>query len=467
MIDDWLESNEKHQVHLVKNALVLHKYSRSTEKLNWGLHVLFAKNQIDNLREEVDKGMREKLEQGWLPGKPHIGYKTVGDSGHKIHVQDPDMAPLILLMFQLYASGNYSLKSLVETMSEKGLRTHYGRPVVKSQLHRMLGNHFYIGKIPWKGKLYGGKHEPIVSVELFEKVQKLLTRKTPSKYSKHNPLFKGLVNCAECTGTVTWEVQKGYWYGHCNHYRQCSQKAYIRSEEIEKQLLEQFKYLVSPSPSVIAWVKKSLRSKHQAEMEMQESLKKQLEDRSKQLTRRDDILYEDRLDGRISAFQYDQKHREINKVQEVLSKKLETIDNDFLTILERGINILDLSQNATKIYQSKGDQEKRSLLRDLFSNLHLKDKFLEVECTPLVSAIAKKVKIEKELIKNFERPKNSKLTDGELLNGTLSPLWLGRRDSNPRMPVPKTGALPLGHSPSLFYSPRLYINSLPRSNIWL
>jgi len=112
--------------------------------------------------------MREKLEQGWLPGKPHTGYKTVGDSGHKIHVQDATMAPLIEVMFKLYDSGEYSLSRLVKTMDEKGLRTHFNRPIIKSQMHRMLSNQFYIGKIPWKGRLYSGKHEPIISLELLK-----------------------------------------------------------------------------------------------------------------------------------------------------------------------------------------------------------------------------------------------------------------------------------------------------------
>lgn len=157
-------------------------------------------------------------------------------------------------------------------------------------MHRMLSNQFYIGKIPWKGRLYSGKHEPIISLELFESVQRRLIRKTTPKYSKHNPLFKGLMHCSECTGTITWETQKDHWCGHCNHYRPCKQKSYVRSEDIEAQLLEQFKDLVSPSPDIIAWVKEELRTKHQDDMEKQESLRKQLEDRSKQLTRRDEIF---------------------------------------------------------------------------------------------------------------------------------------------------------------------------------
>ena len=433
MIDDWLEADERHEVHLVKDSLVMHKYSRSQEKLNWGLRVLFAKNTIDNLREEVEKGVREKLEQGWLPGKPLIGYKTVGDSGHKIHVPDPQMGSLMREAFELYDSGGYSLSLLVSTLREKGLRTHFGRPLVKSQLHRLLSDPFYIGKMTWKGRIYDGKHEPLISAELFERVQQRMKRKKTPKYAKHNPLFKGLMHCARCQGTVAWETQREHWYGHCNHFRPCDQRSYVRQEEIETQLLGEFTELVSPSPDVIVWVKETLRTKYEADMEARTTLKKQLKDRHQQLGRRMEIMYEDRLDGRLSVHQYDKMCSEASNEQKLITKKLDDFEDDYLSILERGINILDLSQKATAIYQSKGDDDRRALLRDLFSNISLNGKLIEVEHTPLVAAIAKKVKKEKELRNTFEQGGNSKLTEEEFVIGTISPLWLEIRDSNPRL----------------------------------
>ncbi len=60
LIDNWLEKDEERQVHLVKDSLILHKNSRSQEKLNWGIRIIFAKNYIDNLSEEVKKGQKEK-----------------------------------------------------------------------------------------------------------------------------------------------------------------------------------------------------------------------------------------------------------------------------------------------------------------------------------------------------------------------------------------------------------------------
>jgi hypothetical protein len=68
----------------------------------------------------------EKIRQGWLPTKPPLGYKTVGDKGHKIHIVDEEKTPLIRKMFELYATGNYSLKKLVQVMYKEGLRTRNG-----------------------------------------------------------------------------------------------------------------------------------------------------------------------------------------------------------------------------------------------------------------------------------------------------------------------------------------------------
>ena len=62
------------EIHLVKENEIISKDSRSHAKLVHGVKVLLAKNYIDNLSEEVKKGMTEKAEQGMFPGKAPIGY---------------------------------------------------------------------------------------------------------------------------------------------------------------------------------------------------------------------------------------------------------------------------------------------------------------------------------------------------------------------------------------------------------
>ncbi|PIS22445.1 recombinase family protein, partial [candidate division WWE3 bacterium CG08_land_8_20_14_0_20_41_10] len=191
LINDWLNEDEARQVHLVKDSLVLHKNSRSQEKLNWNIRIVFAQNYIDNLSEEVKKGQIEKIRQGWLPTKPPLGYKTTGEKGHKIHIIDEEKAPLVREMFELYATGNYSIKKLVRVIYEEGLRTRRGNKLCKSRLGELLSDPFYYGGIRWNNEIYQGKQEPLISKELFDRVQDILRRKTTPKYKKHFPLFRG------------------------------------------------------------------------------------------------------------------------------------------------------------------------------------------------------------------------------------------------------------------------------------
>ena len=99
IIDDWIKAEEGREVHFAKENFVVSKESRAHENLVWNMKVSIARFYTDNLSEEVKKGQMEKLAQGWLPTKPPLGYKTVGDKGHKIHIVDADIAPFIRRIF--------------------------------------------------------------------------------------------------------------------------------------------------------------------------------------------------------------------------------------------------------------------------------------------------------------------------------------------------------------------------------
>src|SRR3989339_1467892 len=173
-VDGWLRQDGERKVHLVKDSLIMHKDSRSQEKLNWGIRILFAKNYIDNLSEEVKKGQKEKIAQGWLPTKPPLGYKTVGEKGHKIHVIDETKAPLVKKMFELYATGEHSILSLTDWVYKEGLRTDLGNKIAKSRIHEYLRYPFYIGINCWKDVEYPGNQEPLIEEPLFKAVQAML-----------------------------------------------------------------------------------------------------------------------------------------------------------------------------------------------------------------------------------------------------------------------------------------------------
>jgi hypothetical protein len=95
--------------------------------------------------------------------------------------------PLVARVFELYATGDYSLSALRTKAREIGLTHRLGnRPMTKSEIHRMLQNPIYTGDFRWLGKIHHGSHTPLISHDTFERVQAAWTarpRRWPSPVS--------------------------------------------------------------------------------------------------------------------------------------------------------------------------------------------------------------------------------------------------------------------------------------------
>ena len=126
-IRDWITVDDLDlTVHFVKENAVVSKASRSSEKFMHGIKVLMAKNYVDNLSEEVKKGLREKAEQGHWPTVARSATSTtaprIGSKWTRCE------APLIATLFELYATGQYSLKALDHQGARDGTHPPTLRP---------------------------------------------------------------------------------------------------------------------------------------------------------------------------------------------------------------------------------------------------------------------------------------------------------------------------------------------------
>src|SRR5579872_3751258 len=115
------------EIHLPKEGQIIGKNSKSQAKLVHGIQLVIARNYIENLREEVKKGLREKAAQGFYPGRAPFGYRS-NPQTRNIE-PDPDEAPVIRRIYQLYASGQHSLTAL-----RKIIKAETGRLWPKSDL---------------------------------------------------------------------------------------------------------------------------------------------------------------------------------------------------------------------------------------------------------------------------------------------------------------------------------------------
>lgn len=393
-IDEWLEKDEERQVHLVKDSLVLHKNSRSQEKLNWGIRILFAKNYIDNLSEEVKKGQKEKLAQGWLPMRAPLGYMTIGEKGHKTFIIDPNKAPLVKRMFELYSKGDYSTRRLADTMYKLGLRNNNGGTVYKSRIHELLTDPFYIGKIRWNNQIYEGRQEALIEQETFDKIQQILKGKTTPKYSKHSYLFQSLVKCAECDGLITWEIHKGHVYGHCNHYRDCSQQTWVTDKEVEEQIVEAFDHLQIKNSRLTDWIRRAIKDSHKNESEFHASSINELNQRLTTIEKRFEKIYDDKIDENITEEFYQKKFQQYTQEKEQIEETLKKHSQSHTSYYELATNIFDLSQRAKEIYtKAKDIEQKRQLIKLVFYKITLNEGIVSYEYSQAFKLLSEAVKL--------------------------------------------------------------------------
>jgi site-specific DNA recombinase len=383
-VQEWITGGDERQVHFIKENFILSKNTRAHENLVWDMKVAIARFYTNNLSEEVRKGLNEKFEQGLYPGSTPIGYNQIGEKGARVFVQDPKIAPFITQMFELYASGNYSILSLASKLYKEGFRTKKGKKIVKTGIHRLLSNRFYYGENEWMGKIKKGQHEPLITKELYDLVQQKLKRGTSApQYKKHLSTFKGKVICKECGGMINWSLQKGRWYGECNHYRPCKQKGTLRQDRLEEQLFPLLEKAVPKNERVIELLELALKESHKDEITFNSRRREDLNLIVRKADERMEKAYRDKLDG-VMPLDLCQKMIEGAKIEkdEALSA-LESLSNSRQAYYEAGISIHELASKAKEIYQSEkaSVEDRRMLMSYAFTNFSIEAGKITAEYT--------------------------------------------------------------------------------------
>lgn len=398
-IDDWLEKDEKRCLHAVKENLLLHKNAKSEVKFMWNIHLSVAKKYADNLREEAMKGWAEKLAQGWLPSVPPPGYMTVTENGKRIHVPNPDTKGLIQRAFKKYLEPSQSVQSITKEMALMGVRTRQGRPYNKSKVEKMLSNPFYIGVNRFNGQEYPGAQQPIISKKLFEAVQLKKHGKRPRELKKHNPIFKGLIQCEHCNKLITWQLQKGRYYGVCKRTTEaCKAGRMLREDQLEEMVIELLDKLVCPSQEIIQWVAKALQAEQKGLIEDKEKLIASVQAQLERINRMDDSLYDDKLAGDISQVKYAEKHTQFAEERKELNERLEKLDQSDALQMEHALVLLELSQKAAELYRKKPSEQKRIIISKLFKELTVKEGVINVEYTKFTEVVAEKVLLTRKIM---------------------------------------------------------------------
>ena len=403
-IRDWVTIADLDvEIHLVKEGVVLSEESRSSEKFMHGIRVLMAKNYIDNLSEEVRKGMREKAEQGHWPTVAHVGYLNNPET-RRIEV-DPVRAPLVTKLFEWYARGDVSLKEVARRAAEIGLNhPRAQRRLVKSEIHRMLRNPIYAGDFLWKGRRYHGRHTPLISQALFETVQEVFTSANRPRYTKRRHAFAGLVTCGRCGCGMTAELKKGrYVYYHCTGGRGRCGNTYVREEELSRLFADVVRRVQVP-PHVADSIAEVLRESQADKARFHLTALMHLQQRYADAQAKLDRAYDDRIAGRITEALWLRKSSEWEAELASGRREMARHEQASHNYAATGSAIVELARKAHSLFVEQTPADQARLLRTLVSNSTFDRGSLSVT-----------------YVKPFDL----------LAEGNETENWLGDRDSNP------------------------------------
>jgi len=173
----------------------------------------------------------------------------------------------------------------------------------------------------------------------------------------------GLIRCGHCGCSLVGEVKKGrYVYYHCTGYRGKCGEPYTREETLEQQLAAGLRGLVLP-PAVLQWLQSELLESDQAERVARTQALRRQQMELERMQARMNVLYEDRLEGRIDAAMYDQKAAEVRERQEQIRRTVREGEGAELGPVCEAVDLMALTDKAAELFLIQPRRDQRKLLK--------------------------------------------------------------------------------------------------------
>ena len=351
-----------------------------------GIMSSIAEFYSQNLAQEVIKGSTEKAKRGGTVGKAPTGYRNVRrmDAGREVRTVeiDPERGPLMKWAFEQFATGEWTTRSLLETVSDRGLTSTGGprtspKPLSVSNFTRLLRNRYYIGFVRYKGVEYRGTHESLVPLETFLRVQAVLDahRASAEKHSRYPHYLKGTIYCAGCgsrLGVMNARNRHGtvYPYFFClgrQRSRQCTQPV-VTIDVVEaaiERLYSRVALTDSERTDLEAHVRREIKAV-QAEVAVQHREQRR---RAGKLRDERDKLLQAYYAGAVGLEQLKAEQARITAGLDEAERVLAVAQTEDAELAERITIILDWAQRCGDVYRFASDDVRRLMNQAFFERI--------------------------------------------------------------------------------------------------
>ena len=358
--------------------------------------ILAAFNEYRSAEDGADirYKMREKAKRGGTLGRAPIGYINVRErfEGREVRtvVIDDSRGPLVRQAFELYATGEYTLDRLQQTMADQGLSTRPTakwpeQPVSLNTLHVMLHDPYYIGVVEYDGETYPGRHEPLIPLPLWERVQEVLDvrsqRGSRDRVNQH--YLKGLLFCGRCQAAgrqhrLIYTIAKGrrgesYAYFLCRGRQEhVCELPYLSAQRVEDEVGREFARLQLPSgfaDTVLEKITEVLADEQQTTRTLRRNLTQELA----RLDVREERLLDLAAEGTLSQVKIRIRLTQLTQDRARITDELGKVDiqlSDGAELLRLAIQLL---ADPGRLFQRADDPNRRRLTQTFFERLYVDD----------------------------------------------------------------------------------------------
>ena len=339
--------------------------------------------------DDIAYKMEAKAQRGGTPNKTRLGYLNVTETieGRSVRTValDAQRAPLVRMMFERYATGQYTFAQLRETVTAAGLRTRptkrfpAGTPLSIHAIGRILKDRYYLGRLPYKDREYDGRHEPLVTAETFDRVQQVLytQRQAGVRDRKWDHFLKGTLHCARCTRRLTIERAKSktgrlYFYYLClgRTHGECDLPRF--SVEAAEAHVASHWATLAIAPEEADQVRSHLDEVLASEAHTSRAVRDQLKRERARLEAAEGQCVELIGDPDWPAAKLTERIRDLRVKKAAIDEQLEAADTTETTEARQTIEtLLDFLADPRSVYRSARDADRKLLNQICFTALYL------------------------------------------------------------------------------------------------
>ena len=381
-----LRRDGKIELHFPSDNLILHKDSPATDLFHFNIAVSLAQYYSNSISDNVKRSYEKMRREGvWVSQAP-FGYKRDTDIEKKTTtiIPDPERAHIVSRMFELYATGNYSLEKLLQEALKMGLESKGGKKPPRSCIEKMLKNSFYYGvAVSDKCAPYPHNYTRLTTFELFERCKEIREGKNHNrpKFLSKDFIFKGLLRCPHCDCLLSPEMHKKpsgliFVYYACTNAKGTCKRTYVSEKTLLKPIYDIFERFEKLTNEDKEYLVKKLRQNTEAEIVFHRAQMNRISTEMERLEQKDDNLLEALLDKSITKDIYDKKHQQNGDKKQLLNIEMEEhtkANHDYQTTVA---TVYSLAQRAKDIFESSETDEKRAFLNYLLQNPTVQEKEL-------------------------------------------------------------------------------------------